>query len=68
MTRLSKTSPYSFYLLGSRIAYKVEWFDDISSAPFVQRTLNLIQNILFHNVIVQLFGTAYTEGESTYFV
>ena len=54
-------------MLGSGIPRKEIGVDDINVASFVERFGDLIDQILTHDVVIELMGSANVQGESSHF-
>ena len=54
-------------MFGSRISPEEIGVDHIDVASFVERLRDLIDQVLTHDVIVQLLGSANVQGEPSHF-
>ena len=53
-----------FEMLGGRVSPEEIGFDYIDVASFIERLSNFVDQVLTHDVIVQLPGSTYIEGKS----
>ena len=67
------TKPYlfgawtHFELFGSRMSYEESGIDDVDVSVFVKRIRQFIQDVLTHDVVVELLLTANIESKPTHF-
>ena len=51
-------------MFGGGVSPEEIWVDDIDVASFVERSSDFVEEILSHDVVVELFGASDVEGEA----
>ena len=54
-------------MFGSWVSPEEIWVYDVDIASFIERLLDLVKEVLAHDVVVELLGSTDIEGESSDF-